>query len=741
MYYPGPMLTVPELRSSAAKRPLVCILLLGALAACGSPTTPPEPEPLPPTDTRLHPVHRLADPGYVAPPYLDEEAERRAARFGERAGFAIYSATIHDETRHTLPYVPLENVLARKDLPIPEGRRLVFDHELHPVYSPHIARSTLIVAQPEVRYGSAWEPLEDAVVSVVKQKGRAMVHLELPVPEDARVSLDVRIKAFGAQQAPIVHATEPLDVPPEAFLEFSVGILAPAWSEGPVRFRVEACREQDCETLHQEEVDPSLEEAQRWQDRRVELSRLSGQKRRFVFTTERVREDEGYTLAVWGNPTVLAPRPRRPEEFNVILLSLDTLRADRLGTYGYQHPTAPFIDQQVARRGVVFERCVTQAPTTTRSHMTMFTSLYPSTHQAEGVRILAPEIPTLAQYLRAAGIETGAVTENGWVAIQHGFGRGMNQYKEDRRFFDGAPGQIEATYEAARAWLRRHHDKQFFLFVHTYQVHNPFNPAEKYRELFTEQRGETVDDESPLHLRQSADYDREIRETDDALRGLFAELAELELTDRTIIVLTSDHGEEFLEHGQLGHGANLYEEVSWVPLMFVGPSVPAGRRVPTPVGLVDITPTVLDLYGLSVPEGIEGVSLAGSIRRDTALPSERPLYTESMAARAALEGGWVEAYPPYYTVRRGSLKLIRFGTEDGNRYELYDLDADPLEQHDLYADRTDAARELTALLDGYEEHCRERREDLLAGVEGEAPPPAALSEEQLEKLKGLGYIE
>ena len=699
-----------------------CGVLVLALA-CGAPTdTSPPPAA---ATTVLRPIHRFVDAGYVADTGTG------------RAGPA--TATIRDETRLALPYPRQEPLMGRRDLVVPADGPLVFDLPV-PRRSPAWLDAQRIVALPNVRVDGEWRELPPVVTPVLEREGLRVVHLEVAVPTDHGDEVGVRVRGHPVTP-PSKLATRPVEIPAGAILEIGLGILPAAWGEGPVAFSVSACAADRCESVFSEILDPTEPSRRDWQDRSVSLARLAGTRRRFEFEASRVQGGDGFTLPLWANPTIVAPEPRRAGDVNVILLSIDTLRADHLNSYGYAHETAPFIDRFIAARGTVFEACEAQAPSTTQSHMTMFTSLFPKTHRTWGLKPLHPAIPTFPQMLRAAGIETGAITEDGWIAIQHGFGRGFDSYREDRSFFGDAPGQIEITFSAARAWLSRQRQKQFFLFLHTYQVHSPFTPDGKYATFFTEQDGVTVDESAPLHLRQKTDYDREIRETDDALRGLVTELQRLGLSDDTVFILTADHGEEFLEHGQLGHGANLYEEVTHVPLMLVGPGIPIARRVAPPVGLADLAPTVLDLFGVTPPAEIEGMSLMAAIHDDAGLATlvDRPQFTESQAEEAVLPEGWVPVMPPFHAVRVGALKLLRFRTGDGFRYELYDLDADPRERSDIHRSRGAEAEGLVALIDGYEQRCLARRSAVLATEA--AVPDESLSPEQLRKLHGLGYVE
>jgi arylsulfatase A-like enzyme len=472
-------------------------------------------------------------------------------------------------------------------------------------------------------------------------------------------------------------------------------------------------------------------------------------RRSFLFEAQQDGATGRFSLPVWANPTIYAPAPRDPEDVNLILLSIDTLRADRLTSYGHRHDTAPFIHERFAQGGTVFENCVAAATTTTPSHMTIFTSLHPATHDSTtGMEVLPRSIVTMTELIRARGIETGAVTEDAWLGVRHGFGRGFDTYVENKSAsVMAAEGHIEETFARAREWLGWNREKRFFLFLHTYQVHDPYTPPPEYEGLYAEHEGIVVTEDSPQHLRELVDYDREIRFTDDELRSLFDALEGLGLGGNTVFVLTSDHGEEFLEHGLLRHGAHMYQESVIVPLMFWGPGIPAGKRIEFPVGHIDLMPTILDILSVRLPEAIEGESLVALIDGGGGEHAfiGRPLFSEAWGSVAwGKERKWIPIKTPSYGVRVGSRKLARYRTEDGYRFEFYDLESDPLERHNLYATEPEAAADLLALIEDYERRSSEMRSriDAAAGAEdGAAPRRTFLDPEQEQKLKALGYIQ
>jgi arylsulfatase A-like enzyme len=435
-----------------------------------------------------------------------------------------------------------------------------------------------------------------------------------------------------------------------------------------------------------------------------------------------------------------APSPDRAPP-NLLLLSLDTLRADHLGCYGYPRGTSPHLDA-VAAAGVLFEDVTSPSPWTLPAHASLLTGLYPSEHGVkEELMRLPPARPTLAERLAEAGYATRAIVNAHYVSARYGFGRGFEGFRYvsewagrrgvDRRVVNRA-GPIT---DLALEWLSAPRERPFFLFLHYYTTHTPYAPAPAARERFVGPyagavRGETDElarlrEEGALlseadlrHLRDL--YDAEIFELDAELSRLFAYLERSALARRTLVVVTSDHGEEFSDHGSLLHGRTHFQEVIRVPLLLHGAGLPAGRRVAAPVSLVDVTPTLLAAAGLPAPEDLPGLDLAlywGETRR---APRERWLFAEADRHNAA-------GLDVLRTVRRGSEKLTL--DRASGRLAFYDLARDPGEREDLSA--RDPAR-VAAL-----------REHLPAPRAPASPPEALppLSEEEREGLRALGYLE
>ncbi len=421
---------------------------------------------------------------------------------------------------------------------------------------------------------------------------------------------------------------------------------------------------------------------------------------------------------------------------NVVLVSIDTLRADHLGAYGYGRPTSPVIDG-LASGGVLFEQAVANSPWTLPSHGSMHTGLFPRTHGLKGYDTrLADGTSTLATLLRDAGYSTLGLVNVPWLGRRHGFERGFDQYVMFPPVTTGDRTRcLNRQIDRAIRWLDEQNAGPFFVFLHNYDVHSTYDPSDEYLGRFASPYdgkfcGETAELErvragqaemSSSDLRHVIDrYDAGIRELDHDLERFFDYLEDRKLAQDTIVVLTSDHGEEFMEHGGILHGRTMYEEVLAVPLMLRGPGIPAGRRVSGLVQLTDILPTVAELAGVPAPEGVEGESLVGSWSRGETIDSRRLAYAEADHRN--------DEDDILRMVRLGSVKLIHNRMTRQSR--LFDLGRDPQETEDLAAQDPETLRTLDAALRSYMDLELEPTADL---------PP--LTDEQLERLRSLGYVQ
>ena len=314
---------------------------------------------------------------------------------------------------------------------------------------------------------------------------------------------------------------------------------------------------------------------------------------------------------------------------NVLVYLIDTLRADHLSAYGYHRETSPHLEQ-LAADGVRFERASSQAPWTRPSVASLFTSMLTTYHGASTDSGLAPELSTLAELFRDAGYDTAAIVSNAHVhAPTLNFEQGFAHFEETAP--DAPAGEV---HRHVYSWLERRHPGPFCLYVHTLDPHSPYDPPEEtagaYRsaadlaapKLTGEQiEKRTADGTLDLDdLRRIIDrYDEEILYADREFGRLVERLRELGLYEDTIIVVLSDHGEEFLEHGKIGHGSHLWEELLHVPLIvkLAGADRPRGAEVAEPVRVIDVLPTLADLVGLRIGARQGDVAGAAAARGDS----------------------------------------------------------------------------------------------------------------------------
>lgn len=429
----------------------------------------------------------------------------------------------------------------------------------------------------------------------------------------------------GTITPPPLTKTPWLDISPNAVLHATLGFLGagPPVTE-PVVFGVfaENLTGGRAEIGTWEIPPETTGQGGAWQPVQASLAharRVLGPRMRLAFEATSVDTAASMIVPLWGDPTVLRAVPERklPRPPNVVLVSLDTLRADRLGAYGYPLPITPHLDR-FAAQGTMMARTTALANWTVPSHATLLTGMFPCGHGFRGrmgqtrVRPFPRAVRPLAELLRREGYRTAAFTEDAFVdrlPFQRGFGR----FEFDRAL-EGSEtaGLAEKTFGAALSWLAEHGEAPFFLFLHTYQVHAPYTPPAAGRArvptpLPLPPGGLPPKEEAAA---DAAAYVAEVAHLDRAVGTFLAGLGRLGLAEGSIVVITSDHGESFGEHRVLRHGMGLYEEELRVPLLWRGPGrIAAGRRVEEFVTLADVTPTLLALLGRPVPPEMQGVSL------------------------------------------------------------------------------------------------------------------------------------
>jgi choline-sulfatase len=391
-----------------------------------------------------------------------------------------------------------------------------------------------------------------------------------------------------------------------------------------------------------------------------------------------------------------APEMERP---SVLLVTIDTLRADHVGAYGAVAAETPVLDR-LAAEGRRFATAISSAPLTLPSHASILTGLYPPHHgvRYNGISRLQPSFETLAERLRDAGYATGAVVGSVVLAGKYGLDQGFQHYDDDTRS-RGDPAERPATEvsNGALAWLE-HAERPFFLWVHYYDPHERYAPPEPFSTAFA-----------------GRPYDGEIAYVDSELGRLLGALAARGELDGTLIAVTSDHGESLGEHAELTHSYTLYDAVLAVPLVFRGPGVPAGPPVEGVVRTVDVAPTLSSLLGLSPLGESDGVDLS-PLFGGASVPPDRFAFAETLATR--LEHGW----SPLFAIRTRHHHYVR-----APRPELYEIASDPgqvinqLERGSPTPGALDA--EITRILAGEVQSAEESVDD-----------------ETRDQLRALGYL-
>jgi arylsulfatase A-like enzyme len=497
-------------------------------------------------------------------------------------------------------------------------------------------------------------------------------------------------------------------------LRLAFAVPEAGWKAGspPVRFDVEASvGGGPGRVVWTRRLEPAIRVAERgWQRTEIDLAAVAGAAVSFTLVTRSEGDPGAPAFATWARPIVL--RHRDDPRPNLLLISLDTLRADHLGTYGYPRPTSPGIDR-LAGESVVFEHAVSTFPSTTASHISMFTSLPACAHGvlAPGAN-LAPGIATVAESLAASGYRTAAITEDALIKGDIGFNRGFDEYRDLVWTGDTPTGLFPEVAALGRRWLEANADGPFFLFLHTYEPHTPFKVPPQYRTAFV------LPDDAPELRRRESEYDAGIRGTDDILADLVGWLERRGFLERTVLVVTSDHGTEFGEHGGEGHARGVYVEQNHVPLLVRHPSLPA-RRIATPVGLVDLAPTLLAFAGVEAPATFAGRSLLPVLRGEAALPG-RPVFSDQMWGKRQT------------VLRRGSWAWVHTATA----FELFDMAADPTQKRDVAAAHPALAARGKARIAAYRRACTKTRLRLRSGKRA-----GPLDPQRVRSLRALGYLE
>jgi len=428
---------------------------------------------------------------------------------------------------------------------------------------------------------------------------------------------------------------------------------------------------------------------------------------------------------------------------NILLISLDALRADHLSCYGHSRLTSPFLDE-LASKGIRFENTFINTLGTIPSHVSMLSSLYQKTHRichdnpgCEKFTQLNEKIPDkvimLQEVMNLNGYITLGVTGGGYLTSKFGFSRGFDEYETvDNTYLDIAIGTSRLI-----KMIQRHNEKArpIFAFYHTYEIHSPYEPLPQYRSIFGEfesdfdlsssnllkyvNRTSKLDDSDLIFLK--AMYDAEIRFTDDTLKYLFDKLREMNFFKRDyLVIITADHGEEFGDHGSLLHQGFLYDELLHVPLIILGGSIPKGKVDRRMVSLIDIAPTILNYACIKTDVPLEG----------------KDLFAQEKKRKAEEEIVFSQYGNRRYSIRQVEWKLIET-TWPQNQIELYHISVDPKEKDNVANKYTKVCDDLMKKLSEWKSTQLNLKKRSLPIINTDDRS----SKKQLEKLKSLGYIK
>ena len=553
----------------------------------------------------------------------------------------------------------------------------------------------------------------------------------------------------------------PLSLSARPWLDLSIG----TFEDRPVTFRVSVTQEGAAEQHLL--LERTVTTPDRWEDASIDLTAFAGED---VTLSLRVSAAEPGTIGFWGSPVVRhdgVPPPGFGEPpQGVILIMADTLRRDHLEMYGYGRKTAPVLSR-MASEGTLFGDTISQASWTKVSTPSILTSLYPTTHT---VKLVADRLPssatTLAETYRAAGYATLSFSSVGFTGQSSNLHQGFEELHEaGSRTADNAIKSAREYVDRLLPWLEEHQDVPFFVFLHVFDPHSPFEPRPPYDSLWADPSKKAAFEAELDHVREFIDtatlrgrgmpsrdellkadvdpdrfigqyqdwYDGSIRGMDTEIGRLLERLQALGLADRTLVAFIGDHGEEFLDHGRTWHGHTVYGELVNVPLLLWWPGVvPAGLTVDDTVRSIDLMPTLLALSGLPSPDGIQGQSLL-------------PLMGDP-AGGAGVAGAWIvrPAGSERDLGEGRSVSLVVDGwklvqnidrpDEAHPEFELFDHRKDPLNLVDLADEHPDIVERLTKDID------RWQRQAESAQLTSDEELSSALSADELKRLRSLGYL-
>jgi arylsulfatase A-like enzyme len=556
--------------------------------------------------------------------------------------------------------------------------------------------------------------------------------------------------------------TVPVTIPDDGVLDFGYGFHLAIRKKAPnptYRFLITADHSGEKEILWSQDLNPDSDELMN--QARIDLSSYRKKRVNLSFITEKISPStnkiEGVIcLPVWENPVMYVPTKTKP--LNIILISMDTLRPDHLGCYGYGHDTSPAIDE-FSEDAALFKNVYSTTSWTLPAHVSLLTALNCSSHKVYfPFQRMDPQNITLADMLRSNGYYTASFTGGGYLSPSYGFAKGFDTYHSMRLGGDTDVrlDEAERLSKTVCQWLENNAEKAFFLFLHTYQPHDPYANLSEFGRFFLadDAKWDQVKMETlfgaggrfDTHLPEDeiqnvvALYDGEIRYMDETyIRPILKKMKELELYDDSLIILTSDHGEEFYEHESWLHDHSIYDESVKIPLIMKFPnSEHEGTTVDQIVRITDIMPTILDALGIkSSSVKMDGESLLPLL---TGKEKNDRTFMVDLALR-----NYRDMYPTVIATNGDNFKIILnkeinspyttkiSKTFNGIKTELYNLAVDPGETKNriLHIEHRDLSLRLAKQIT---EHYRKLEAEILKKDD------VVMDQDLIEQLRALGYI-
>ena len=566
------------------------------------------------------------------------------------------------------------------------------------------------------------------------------------------------------QESVVTKAPEtfriPVTVPDAAWLDVSLGTMTPT----PTTFRVVAEGNDEAVELFSR----TLTTPDRWGPAAIDLATVAGREVTLALSVE---APDGAEIGLWGAPVIRQRAASGERPLGVIVVMADTLRPDHMGVYGHTRDTTPALSR-LAATGVRFDDAVAQATWTKTSTPSILTSLYPLAHGVLDVPDrLGSAAVTLAEVYRAGGHATVSFSSVNFTGANSNLHQGFETLHEATSRTGTKRSKSAREYvDRLLAWLGRRDGTPFFAFLHLFDPHSPFEPRPPYDSWWADPEERAAHQSRMADIRRQIEspllrgqvmptraqieaagvdvdrfmdhrrdwYDGSIRGMDAELGRLFERLEASDLAGRVVVAVLSDHGEEFLEHGESWHGHTVYGEQTRIPLLLWGPGwIPGGIVVADTVRSIDLMPTLLELSGLPVPEGVQGHSLLPLLPgTDGSVAASQWVRRPAVAEEHTREAAGAED-------RHASVALVMDGWRlihneerepDEPEFELYDHQADPMNLTDVAADRPEIVERLATELR------RWRRQTGLGRIPTDEESATALSSEELERLRSLGYI-